>query len=971
MLCCLTIIDRFISAEMPPELTEESSEEDRRYFKAVQDHMMHSCKQAENGCLDKDGNCKRGYQNDKLRPVTILDENGYPSYRRRTLRDLKVVPHNRELLLDWEGHMNVEYAGTTYTVLYLYKYLFKGNKKMKAQLLAMNLSEHQLANEIFMYVRGRVICAMDSMWRFFNFHTYPATKPSVVKITVKLPSTVDQILAGNKFCDMGIYFKRPAAIFANYKYTEFFQHFAWSKDLPARFRGQQLWTEDGDVQFHENHICVDISAAFPFLQYMAKKTMYIFSKDPTKPKAVNRMGMLYPNAGEIFYLRILLYNFPAMSFLDYRTNGPIVHKTFQESAVSHGYVNDNNEAILAFVAIMTVSTPAELRAFLVMMTSDGFPTLCIIDNKDYFAMCYADYLHMDIDCRNNEPLARNKCLLDLKRRFQLIGKDGMMETCGIPLPDEGMRVTELERVRNMYKPEDQAIVLQAALDKYPNTPEQEELFNLVKAALDSKSRLIVFLQGSAGTGKSTFANKITAYARSKDLIALGCCASALACQVYGDNGEYTTAHDLFGIPVVEDNEDIDHEAEIDSLYLQQQEKREVLEAASLFVWDEALSNHKHCLSTAFGITNSFAGKVLILMGDWRQCPPVVKNADMLEIVNASMVNSRLWSQYVQLKYFTVNLRLLKQSTAVLDDANEVTAAEVFNKEQKEYLEMLDIIGDGRKLSDTTSDSVIDFYSENIALNGSRIIGLPKIEQLFDQQKALEWLFPDGFDADTMHLKAILCSTNVIVDEWNTVIQAMNCNPIREYHSTDTVQGIDDPNGYLASMITESVMARFDVPGVPSHVLHLKVDDICMVMRNLNRKEGLAKNLRVKIVKLYDHVIRVCTLNPVGRRYYNIPRIRFSVSLPYGRSVKIERRQFPLRLAYSMTFNKSQGQEFQMVLADIRNNPFTHGHLYVALSRIRIARNIKLFTNRPLESDEEILASAVPTVTNVVFEKLRL
>ena len=178
------------------------------------------------------------------------------------------------------------------------------------------------------------------------------------------------------------------------------------------------------------------------------------------------------------------------------------------------------------------------------------------------------------------------------------------------------------------------------------------------------------------------------------------------------------------------------------------------------------------------------------------------------------------------------------------------------------------------------------------------------------------------------------------------------------------------------MITESVMARFDVPGVRSHVLHLKVDDICMVMRNLNRKEGLAKSLRVKIVKLYDHVIRVCTLNPVGRRYYNIPRIRFSVSLPYGRSVEIERRQFPLRLAYSMTFNKSQGQEFQMVLADIRNNPFTHGHLYVALSRIRIARNIKLFTNRPPDNEknernEKILASAVPTVTNVVFEKLKL
>lgn len=87
---------------------------------------------------------------------------------------------------------------------------------------------------------------------------------------------------------------------------------------------------------------------------------------------------------------------------------------------------------------------------------------------------------------------------------------------------------------------------------------------------------------------------------------------------------------------------------------------------------------------------------------------MVKNADMLEIVNASMVNSRLWKPFVQLKFFTVNLRLLKQFTAVSDDTETVTAAEVFNKEQREYLEMLDIIGDGRKLSGSTSDSVIDF-----------------------------------------------------------------------------------------------------------------------------------------------------------------------------------------------------------------------------------------------------------------------
>src|SRR5690606_8763146 len=52
------------------------------------------------------------------------------------------------------------------------------------------------------------------------------------------------------------------------------------------------------------------------------------------------------------------------------------------------------------------------------------------------------------------------------------------------------------------------------------------------------------------------------------------------------------------------------------------------------------------------------------------------------------------------------------------------------------------------------------------------------------------------------------------------------------------------------------------------------------------------------------------------------------------SFEVMRTQFPLRLAYCMTYNKSQGQELQAVLVDLRNPPFTHGHLYVALSRVR-------------------------------------
>ena len=48
---------------------------------------------------------------------------------------------------------------------------------------------------------------------------------------------------------------------------------------------------------------------------------------------------------------------------------------------------------------------------------------------------------------------------------------------------------------------------------------------------------------------------------------------------------------------------------------------------------------------------------------------------------------------------------------------------------------------------------------------------------------------------------------------------------------------------------------------------------------------------------------------------------------------ISRKQFPIRLCFAMTVNKSQGQSLDTVGVDLRAPPFTHGQLYVALSRV--------------------------------------
>ena len=80
-----------------------------------------------------------------------------------------------------------------------------------------------------------------------------------------------------------------------------------------------------------------------------------------------------------------------------------------------------------------------------------------------------------------------------------------------------------------------------------------------------------------------------------------------------------------------------------------------------------------------------------------------------------------------------------------------------------------------------------------------------------------------------------------------------------------------------------------------------------------------------------------------------------------------RMQFPLLLAYSMCFNKSQSQTLQKVLLDCTGEPFAHGHAYVAFSRVRDCNNIRVFITdeqlRPIGGNNP--NAIMPIITNIV------
>lgn len=171
----------------------------------------------------------------------------------------------------------------------------------------------------------------------------------------------------------------------------------------------------------------------------------------------------------------------------------------------------------------------------------------------------------------------------------------------------------------------------------------------------------------------------------------------------------------------------------------------------------------------------------------------------------------------------------------------------------------------------------------------------------------------------------MAAKNKDVDHLNFVIQNQIAGELHSYKSVDLVMDENEATNYPTEFLNS-----LDVPGLTPHNLKLKVGSVIILLRNPNAPK-LCKGTRLIVKNLKLNVIQAMILRGKFKgEDVLIPRIQL---IPNDLPFVFKRLQFPVRLAFAMTINKSQGPSLDVCGINLEFPCFSHGQLYVACSRV--------------------------------------
>jgi DNA replication protein DnaC len=436
------------------------------------------------------------------------------------------------------------------------------------------------------------------------------------------------------------------------------------------------------------------------------------------------------------------------------------------------------------------------------------------------------------------------------------------------------------------------------------TTEQQHVIDTVVRRVANGTRLI-YINGLAGTGKTFVLGHIV-----RELTNLGkrtvCSAFTGAAALLLPQG--ITCHRLFGLPSDDDSDKRISSISDNGL------AAKILRALDVVVIDEIsmLNNQFIDLidTTLSRICNSqsFGGKVVIISGDVHQLAPIVRSSRVASAghtIQASFATSPSFRHFF-ICSLTTPMRFIDDRWVPYVNDDVATG-------KGEYIEST-VYG--------SSFTTLPHYVAHDTHCSSR--------------------HQEAFPLPT-HLQ-LIAPHHSTVTKWNE-------SQFHRYFGDDPTRTTYEsyytfPPEYRLSVMDPQV---FDRGGVAQHRLALAVGCPVFIMRNLLVSQGLANGSQAFVTHLDTNTVTVS----VSGKQFVIHRISFKLNV---NGSSILRHQFPLAPGFAATISKSQGRSCDQLIVDLSQDVFTHGQLYVALTRCRSPTHL-------------FVVSSSRKVLNIVFPDL--
>ncbi|CAN1799655.1 ATP-dependent DNA helicase PIF1 [Linum perenne] len=634
-------------------------------------------------------------------------------------------------------------------------------------------------------------------------------------------------------------------------------------------------------------------------------------RERQKKVMIARLYYCHPSSEERFYLRMLLHVVKGCtSFEDILTVNNITYNSFKEACSAYGFLADDGEWNHCLREVSLTATSKQMRTLFVRIIM-----FCQVSSVGSLWGENWHFLSDDIQSLRRKQLnipdlqvsledQQNLCLLEIQKLLEVYGKSLS----------------------------DFPVEIQSQIEIGKLNLEQQQAYDEIMESVQSNSHKISFIDGFGGTGKTFLWKVLSMKLRSERKVVL-CVASSGIAALLMIGGR--TTHSRFHIPVDVHSTSTCH-IEQDS------DLAELIRNTSLIIWDEAPMTHKHCMHALDrtlrdimsrrnrgNLNLPFGGITVVFGGDFRQTLPVIPKATRTEIVNSSIKRSDLWDHMRVIK-LCQNMRLHREGCSS-DEATEIEAFTIYGDSQQSIPP--DIMVEHK------SDPIVDIVQATYS----------SIQQNYSH--------PTYF-AD----RAILAPLHEIVSSINDYMLAEFPGKEACYYSSDNIESDGVEPGMLEAEFPTEFLNSMRIGNFSDHELKLKVGAPVILLRNIDQSTGLCNGTRliVKSLGTWCIEVEVMTGSHAGDKVY-LPRITLA-SKEKSLNFTLLRRQYPIALCFAMTINKSQGQTLHEVGICLKRQVFTHGQLYVALSRVTTKKGLKI-----LSCDED--GKPVNFMKNIVFREV--